>query len=512
MASFLIFASLTGLSLAQTADFEYLQQEATVDQDSSTDVRVAVFSSTDSEVDTTLEILIDENGDGEYSDSEVYGSKDIVVEEYEEFNVSVGEVVLAPGDYSYTVRVENGTGYYYYPFEDGSLTVEGSEDEEDNLEPEIESIDLELLESDISVGDQFDLLVSTETESVVGYESVLEFDIGGLEYVSAREGSSNIPVEAQTSSDGSVTLTGQSSSPVDGPELAVVTLEAVEPGSFLLDSINSQISTDSGTFENVDEDELEINVKESSPETEIEEVKAVLEQSNATVEVEYSNDEEETLNYEEVSTKEAILDQLSQDLDVGYQKLVEIVEFENIEEKPELEVEVEIGDSSEVQVESSSHDDLNQEFELSVTSRSEVIAQVSERLEISEDRIERNIEFEEKPLEELQKETLVKRIEELRSDSKVEELRKENQELRQEKRELETEKEELKEEKEELRTRLSSTDSKNEDLDTGSSSSSDDRSGRAEENDSQEAEDSDSSQLSEQEEAGLVRRLIRIFN
>lgn len=513
----IIFAGFISVASAQSVEFEYMQQQATVDQGGTTGIEFGLFPSESNGGESSLELLVDQNGDEEYSSDEVVAETNVNIESYTEMKLDIQNVSLDSGAYDYIARLQNGSGYYYYPYDDGSLTVESDED----FEPEIENMELEKeTEGPYKAGEEFQVLVSTESEDVVFFETYINYDNSKVDLVGVEAVSSSFFAERRASSNpGTDIVTGQSENPLDSPEMAMVTFQAENSGHTQITTNNSEIGTETDTFTSVGEDEVAVSINSSDPsDTKVEEITAEV-SATTTVEVEYNSSQSKNFKIDATGEKE-IIKEVADRIQLGQQRVDELIEIEredtgveiradidestvvsvrsssdeglnqkfnlsftnrqeiiaevasrtkleretveeNIEfneEESEVEIEADLGNPTEVEVSSSSDQGLNQEFKLNYNNRKEVIRGVAERTELEANKVRANIEFEEPPLEEMRKQTLIEKIKELRTN-KTEELQEENAELRRELNQVEEENKKLERENERLRERLGETNS-----------------------------------------------------
>ena len=576
-ALLIIFAGLVSATSAHGIDFEFMQQQATVEQGGDTEIEFGLFPSERSGAEPNLELLVDQNGDGEYSSDEVIAETEFDIENYTELDVNVQDVSLDAGTYDYTARLRNGSGYYYYPYEDGSLTVESDEE----FEPEIESIELEKeAEGPYNAGEEFQVLVSTESEDVVYFETYMNYDNSKVDLVGVEPVSSSFFAERRpSSSPGTDIVTGQSENPLDSPEMAMVTFQAEQSGYTQITTNNSEIGTETDTFTNVGEDEVPVSINGSdSSDTKVEEITAEV---SATTAVEVKYDSSQSKNFEiDATGEQAIIKEVADKIQLRQQRVDELIEIEredteveiradigdstvvsvrsstdeelnqkfnlsftnrkeiiaevasrtkleregveeNIEfneEESEVEIEADLGNPTDVEVSSSTDQGLNQEFKLNYTNREEVIRGVVERTDLEANKVRANIEFEEPPLEEMRKETLIERIQELRTN-KTEELQEENAELRRELNQVEEENKKLERENERLRERLGETNSS---YTPENRTESEGQQGESSSRPSEVPAESDRDQSTgqnqsgedglSQEEVGILQQIISIFN
>lgn len=111
-----------------SGDFDFgveLQQSATVTQGNDVTISVNPNNNADTSIsETTVELLVDANDDGQFESDEIVASTtaDFAAGEYRTFDLTYSNVQLAPGEYSYMGRISKN-GQTSRSFTNGTLNV-----------------------------------------------------------------------------------------------------------------------------------------------------------------------------------------------------------------------------------------------------------------------------------------------------------------------------------------------------------------------------------------------------
>jgi hypothetical protein len=224
-----------------------LQQSASVTQGGSVDISAFPNNRADQSVSGTLELAVDQNGDGQFGTGEVVASKQVSLAagDIREEVLTYSDVGLAPGEYTYRAQLRSG-GQTVTSFTTSTLTVEGDDQSRLVLEPQSASttanatatLDLVLTNADGGVGTYENITVSVGDTSVASITDISDTTGAGasVQTVAADGSSATIAADfgGDTADTGDVTV-------------ATVTLDAAAAGTTALDvSLDGAVFNESG--------------------------------------------------------------------------------------------------------------------------------------------------------------------------------------------------------------------------------------------------------------------------
>ena len=174
-----------------------LEQEETVTQGNDVNITASPNNRADQPVsNATLDLRVDQNGDGQFASGEVVTSQtvDFDAGEYRSIELTYTDVQLSPGEYSYRAQIRKD-GQTVTSYTDGTLTVESGTNESDDTDDSDTGIALSI-SGDASVlpGETAELTFSLTNTGVTATAGGLQPDIpAGLSVTDVSGDGTNSP-------------------------------------------------------------------------------------------------------------------------------------------------------------------------------------------------------------------------------------------------------------------------------------------------------------------------------